>query len=521
MSVMNACTKFIFILLLTIVSCKTTRLNQSLQDDGKLEIDFVQVNDVYEIAPLDNGRIGGIARVATLKKEWLKKNPNTLLVMAGDFVSPSVYSSLKYHDTAIRGKQMVEAMNAAGVDIAVFGNHEFDIKENELQQRINESNFQWVSSNTFHKVNNTIVPFTKTSGTSVTSFPKVYYQKFKDADGTQAKVGFIGLTLPFNKADFVSYTDPDSTGIALYNQIKDSCDAVVAITHQTVEDDIKLARQLPGLAIVLGGHEHDMRFEKTGNVYITKAYANAKSAYVIQLLIDKKQHTVAVTPAMKYLDSTVAFDAVTNTVVQKWVDIANENYNSLGFDAKQVVIQNGDSLEGRETFIRSKSTNLSQLVVHAMEDACPQAQLAIINAGSIRVDDILNPPVTEYDIIRALPFGGQIKEAEMKGSLLEQVLDAGIKNGGTGGFLQYSSFVSHDAATGKWSINNIAIDVEKIYYVAIGDFLMSGKEANLDFLNPTNPAITKVYDAAMSKDDARSDIRLAMVKYLLKKNGQL
>jgi 5'-nucleotidase len=89
-----------------------------------------------------------------------------------------------------------------------------------------------------------------------------------------------------------------------------------------------------------------------------------------------------------------------------------------------------------------------------------------------------------------------------------------------GGFLQYSSFVSHDANTGKWSINNTAIETGKIYHVAIGDFPVSGKEANLDFLNPNNSTIIKVYDAATSKDDARSD-RLVIVKYLQKRNGKL
>ena len=61
--------------------------------------------------------------------------------MAGDFLSPSVFNTLQYNGERVRGRQMVEAMNAAGTNIAVFGNHEFDITEGELQQRINESEF--------------------------------------------------------------------------------------------------------------------------------------------------------------------------------------------------------------------------------------------------------------------------------------------------------------------------------------------------------------------------------------------
>ncbi len=97
------------------------------------------MNDVYEIAPVAGGKEGGMARVATLKKQYAKTNPNTFLVMSGDFLSPSVYNSLQYNGKRIRGAQMIEAMNSAGMNFVCFGNHEFDINENELQERINES----------------------------------------------------------------------------------------------------------------------------------------------------------------------------------------------------------------------------------------------------------------------------------------------------------------------------------------------------------------------------------------------
>ena len=169
---MKQIVRFLFIVVVLVsTSCKTTRNALSARDDGKIEVVFVQVNDVYEIAPLSGGKEGGMARVATLKKQYQKENPNTFLVMAGDFVSPSVYNSLQHEGKRIRGKQMIEAMNSAGTDIAVFGNHEFDINENELQDRINESHFQWVASNTFHKQRDSILPFAKTDSTGSPPFP--------------------------------------------------------------------------------------------------------------------------------------------------------------------------------------------------------------------------------------------------------------------------------------------------------------------------------------------------------------
>ena len=49
-----------------------------------------------------------------------------------------------------------------------------------------------------------------------------------------------------------------------YDRLKDSADAIVAITHQSMEDDIQLAKDLPGLAAILGGHEHDQRYAQVG-----------------------------------------------------------------------------------------------------------------------------------------------------------------------------------------------------------------------------------------------------------------
>ena len=84
---------------------------------------------------------GGLARVATLKRRLSEAGLTTILLLAGDFLSPSVASSV------FKGEQMVAALNAAGVDMATFGNHEFDFGVDVLRQRMKESKWQWVASN--------------------------------------------------------------------------------------------------------------------------------------------------------------------------------------------------------------------------------------------------------------------------------------------------------------------------------------------------------------------------------------
>jgi 5'-nucleotidase len=502
-----------FLLLVSTVSCNVTRQGAT-KDDGKITVTFLQINDVYEIAPLSGGKEGGMARIATLKKESLKKNPNTFLVIAGDFLSPSVYNSLKFEGKAIRGKQMVEALNSAGMDYAIFGNHEFDIKESELQERINESDFQWISSNTFHHRKDTIGPFVKIRNGEADNFPETFVKTVKDADGTTAKIGFIALTLPFNKASYVTYTDPLATAKMLYNRIKDSVDAVIAITHQAMEDDEILAQQIPGLAMIIGGHEHDGRFEKIGNIYITKALANAKSAYSIDLTINKKKHSIKVDPKLEMVDESIPLDSATNAVVQKWQTIASNSYASLGFNAGEVILKTGDPLDARETEIRSHPTDFTRMVVKSVEQAAPKADVVLMNAGSIRLDDKLQIPVTQYDIIRSLPFGGGIRQVDMKGTLLIQVLNHGKNNVGNGGFLLYNDSLQFDKNSNAWILNRNALDPQKIYHVALADFLLTGGEANLGFLTENNPDIVKVYDAETNTNNPLSDVRIAIINYL-------
>jgi len=102
-------------------------------------VTLLQINDVYTTVPIDGQ--GGLARVATLKQNLAKAGRTPFLVIAGDFLAPSVASSV------FRGEHMIAALNAAGLDLATLGNHEFDFGDDVLIQRMHEATFQWVVSN--------------------------------------------------------------------------------------------------------------------------------------------------------------------------------------------------------------------------------------------------------------------------------------------------------------------------------------------------------------------------------------
>lgn len=113
-------TRVLLYLFCLIVLDPVHAFSQQKQPPSTTAITILQLNDVYQVSPVDKGKRGGIARVSTLQNKIREQSPNTLFLLSGDFISPSVASRL------FKGKQMVAALNAAGLDIATLGNHEFD-----------------------------------------------------------------------------------------------------------------------------------------------------------------------------------------------------------------------------------------------------------------------------------------------------------------------------------------------------------------------------------------------------------
>ena len=109
----------IILVVFYLLACVVT-LSAQEKPDCTVRVSLLQVNDVYQFAPVDQGKRGGLARLVTLREQIRKESPHTLFLLAGDTISPSV-ESITY-----KGAQMIDAWNAVGLDYATFGNHEFD-----------------------------------------------------------------------------------------------------------------------------------------------------------------------------------------------------------------------------------------------------------------------------------------------------------------------------------------------------------------------------------------------------------
>src|SRR6185312_17102718 len=118
-----------FAMALALLVCAFLTTASPQQTDCNVRVTLLQVNDVYQFAPVDQSATGGLARVLTLRKNIQKESPNTLFLLAGDTISPSV-ESITY-----KGAQMIDAWNLAQLDYSTLGNHEFDFGPDLLRQR--------------------------------------------------------------------------------------------------------------------------------------------------------------------------------------------------------------------------------------------------------------------------------------------------------------------------------------------------------------------------------------------------
>jgi len=432
-----------------------------------VEFTLLQFNDVYEIGPVEGGKSGGLARVATLRQRLLAENPNTFTLLAGDFVSPSALGTAKVDGQSLAGKQMVAVLNAMGLDLATFGNHEFDIKEDQLLARLAESRFRWTSANV-----------TRASGGP---FP-----------GGSVRIGVVGVVLASNPAPFVTYADSIESFRREAQALRGQVDVLVGLTHLAFSQDQALAEVIPEIDLILGGHEHEnvRAFRGADFTPILKADANVRTVYVHRLTWDPARRALKVDSQLVIVTDEVPEDPKVAAVVTEWEQKAFTGFRQQGFEPDDRVAVTTVPLDGREASVRNRTTELTDLIARALLAEAQGSELAVYNSGSIRIDDVLPAgPVTQYDVIRVLPFGGKVLTADIRGSLLARAFDQGIASHGKGAFLQTANVSIGDA--GAWVIGGKTLDPARMYRTAISDYLASGKEEGMDFLVP-GPDLTIV-----------------------------
>jgi 2',3'-cyclic-nucleotide 2'-phosphodiesterase (5'-nucleotidase family) len=442
---------------------------RSSSDLKPVTLTILHTNDIH-------GALDNAPRLTTAIQQVRREvgPENTLLLDAGDLETGTLYSTL------FKGEAEVWFMNHDEYDAMTLGNHEFDRGPDELAAFIKKLNFPVVSSNLKIAASNSLRQLVKTD--LIITKNGVRY-------------GLIGLTN--SSTPELSSPGPDltfeselATTQSLVNQFhKEGLNKIIVLSNMGWDQDLKLAAQVPGIAVIIGGHTHTVPAE-----YPTVVNNGAASTLVVQA-----------GELGKYLGKlTISFDAA--GTVQDWsgsqlipIDDKIEAeaagaqqlavYKpSISVFSHHVIAQTTVDLDGDRDRNRSQETNLGDLVADSMlaKASRVQAVLALTTGGGIRAS-IAAGDISMGNVMEVLPFNNFLVTLDITGEQVRQALENGVSqvSEGAGRFPQIAGFSfvwDPSAATGS-RIKSVAIkttggsqslDPAATYRVVTTSFLAGG-----------------------------------------------
>jgi 2',3'-cyclic-nucleotide 2'-phosphodiesterase (5'-nucleotidase family) len=424
-------------------------------------ITFLQFNDFYELLP--KGGLGGAAELATLIERERAAHPGALTVVSGDFLSPSILSGVT------KGAPMIDVFNAMGVDLVVAGNHEFDFGLAVTDQRIAQSKFAWLASNLHDHAGKPL--------------PGTVPRLLREVGGI--RVGFVGITTPETETSSSGGAElgidaPIPAARAAVDALKaEGAQLIVAITHETIEEDRALAAAVPEIRLILGGHEHiPITYYERGTL-IQKSGVDGQFLGVVELEVEGAGGAkMTVTPSWRVVANRgTPPEAKVAAVVKGYEDRLD----------KELQVEIGRStveLDSRVEVARGRESSMGDLVADALRESLG-ADVALMNGGGLRGNAVLAPgtPITRRTILAELPFGNLAMLVELGGADLKAALENGLSQveGQAGRFPQVSGM------TLRWdpkrppgdrvvavTVDGKPLDPQARYRVATNDFLLKG-----------------------------------------------
>lgn len=466
---------------------------------------------------------GGIARRATLIKQLRAQNPNTLWVDAGDISQGTLYF-VQYRQQEAR-----DFYNLLGCDVVTPGNHEFDLGPQVFAENfVNGANFSSVLAN----VDLTNEP---------TLAGKLPPYVVKEIGGE--KIGLFGmildeLVISTNIGPNVKMKDALKTAQAIVAELeKQGVNKIILLSHRGHLADLALAAKVDGIDLIVGGHSHTLlgdpaKLDKSfgapfgpyptvvqtpngGKTLIAQAFEFGRNLGKLDLTFDAQGRVSAYAGAPIFVDSQLADDP---QAAQKLAELAKP----LDDLKKQVIGTTQVNLDGDRPMVRSRETNLGNLVADAMlwATAWDKTQIALMNGGGIR-RSIAAGNITYGDVLEVLPFGNRLMAFDLSGADVLAALENGVSQiyaGSAGGrFPQVSGIQFHvdlskpvgarvaDVQIGNAPRGFQPLDKNATYRIVTNDFMANGGDGYAMFKNGKNP-----YGGDVPIDQALADY----IKYL-------
>ena len=360
--------------------------SQEKQSKKSAEIILLHVNDMH--AKIDN-----LAKVAFLADSLRKDHPNVFLVAAGDNFTGNPLVDM----VAEKGYPMIDVMNDCGFNASALGNHEFDMGQEFLHNRLIQARFPFICSNL-------------DASAAILGPVKPYVVLGTAAGDSIALLGLIQL----DDNGLPSSIPSHMTGISFvnglarakdYGWLKKRYGNLIALSHLGVEDDARLADSLPLLDLIIGGHSHTL-LEKPrmeNGVMIVQAGFNLRYVGKTTLLISHGHIT-------DRHDEVIPLETLKHekTTTRSLIDHYNNNKE---FD--QVVVVAEKPIEG----LGELGSMMTDAITSQMK-----VDFAFQNRGGIRLLSLPDGEITLRDIYKLDPFNNQVVLFTMKAEEIKSLI---------------------------------------------------------------------------------------------------
>ncbi len=372
-------------------------------------ITVLHVNDTHScLAPLGpraadlSGTIGGIARLATEVAAVRNADSNVLFLHAGDYsIGDPVYNSTF-------GVPELTLLRQMGLDAMTLGNHEFDLTPATLEGALSTASsadglFPILSANLIYPADtsvalkNMVVPFTiKQYGT--------------------LKVGIFGLTTPETNvlsqpAPIFVDTNFVETAAVMVDSLKNhGCSVVILLSHLGEYYDEAVAANVPGIDVIVGGHDHYVLDEPVPVVnpagdttWIVQA--GAFYEYVGKLRLTVRSGKVRLLDyQLIHLDNSIQEDPTVKATVDAVLALVEEGLGQQ-FYTEKIGYATEDFGEISEPIPGSKmrDTPAGNLITDAFRDSM-KTDIAITAGGSI-AQPLYHGPIVGADVFRMVGYG--------------------------------------------------------------------------------------------------------------------
>nr|MCR4675773.1 bifunctional metallophosphatase/5'-nucleotidase [Sphaerochaetaceae bacterium] len=388
-----------------------------------------------------------IASVADYKKQMLEVTPYVTLIDNGDAIQGETVG------TVSTGEYLVDMMNAAGYDLAIFGNHEFDYGMDRLAELIDKADYEYLNATiTYSGKNTNLLADTK---------------PYKLVNYGLTTVAFIGVSThetlvkstPKYFMEDGEFVYNFATGEELYAVTQSyidevralGADYVIVMSHLGLEEEsapdraTDLIANTKGIDVLLDGHSHSV---------VESSYVqDAAGRKVLYSQTGTKLENLGMLTIYPYREITAEFvhpeaqdpetAAVVAAIESQYLDLVN---TPVAVSDIELNIKNPET--GARA-VRNRETAIGDLCADAYR-YMSGAQIAFVNGGGIRAT-IAAGDITLDGIIKVHPYGNMLCMCEATGqeildalewasrSTLAQADDgAGKALGELGGFLQVS-----------------------------------------------------------------------------------